>query len=136
MNKNKISDPIMGLGNAISSPNFSGKTWLKMLSTESSFDCNIYNVTFEAGAYNSWHKHDIGQILLCTEGVGFYQERGKKAERLNVGDVVNIPANIEHWHGAAPDCIFTHIGITPKASKNQTVWLDPLSKEDYEHATK
>ena len=93
-------------------------------------------MTFAPGTRNYWHSHSIGQILLCTEGVGYYQEMGQPAQRLVVGDVVNIPANTMHWHGAAPDSRFTHIGITPRVSDNATVWSDPVSDEAYEQATK
>ena len=129
-NNNDI-EPIMGLGNKITGNNFTGDAWLKTLSSESDYDCQIYNVTFAPTVRNNWHSHKIGQILLCTEGVGYYQEKDKPAQRLTVGDVVNIPANITHWHGAAPDSRFTHIGITPKASQNSAEWFDPVTDEEY-----
>lgn len=125
----------MGLGNKIEGPNFTGDAWLNMLSAEASYDCQVYNVTFAPSVRNSWHTHSIGQILLCTEGVGYYQEKGKPAQRLVVGDVVNIPANVVHWHGAAPDSEFTHIGITPKASENKAQWLEEVTEEEYNQAT-
>ena len=96
--KTQVKEPVLGLGNPITA-NFSGDAWLKMLSTQPEYDCNIYNVTFAPGTRNNWHSHAVGQILLCTEGVGYYQERGKPAQRLQPGDVVNIPANTVHWHG-------------------------------------
>ncbi len=128
-------EPVMGLGEPISA-NFTGDAWLKMLSTEPGYDCNVYNVTFAPGTRNYWHSHSIGQILLCTEGVGYYQEMGQPARRLVVGDVVNIPANTMHWHGAATDSRFTHIGITPRVNENATTWGEPVSDEAYEQATK
>ena len=133
MNKNS-SEPVMGLGNIIEGENFSGDAWLKMLSAEQAYDCQVYNVTFAPAVRNSWHTHSVGQILLCTEGVGYYQERGKAAQRLEVGAVVNIPANVEHWHGAAPDNSFTHIGITPKVSENSAKWLMPVTDQEYMEA--
>jgi len=60
-------------------------------------------VTFEPGCRNNWHKHPGGQILLITGGRGWYQEFGKEARELYPGDVVKIPANAKHWHGAAKD---------------------------------
>jgi quercetin dioxygenase-like cupin family protein len=75
-------------------------------------------------------------LLLVTHGEGFYQERGKPARRLHEGDVVQIPQNAEHWHGAAPNCGFTHIGISPNAHKGTAAWFGPVTDEEYEEATK
>lgn len=126
-------EPVMGLGEPVTS-NFTGEAWLKMLSSQSEYDCNIYNVTFAPGTRNNWHSHAVGQILLCTEGVGYYQEKGKPAQRLTAGDVVNIPANTVHWHGAAPDSRFTHIGITPKVSENSAEWAEIVTDQEYAEA--
>ena len=83
---------------------FVGRSYLNMLSLE---QVVIGNVTFEPGCRNHWHIHHArsggGQILLCTAGRGYYQEWGKPARELRPGDVVNIPAGVKHWHGAAPD---------------------------------
>lgn len=127
------SEPIMGLGEPVKD-NFTGDAWLKMLSTQPEYDCNIYNVTFAPATRNNWHSHSIGQILLCTEGIGYYQEKGKSAQRLKPGTVVNIPANTLHWHGAAPDSRFTHIGITPKVSENVTTWAGEVTNKEYKDA--
>jgi quercetin dioxygenase-like cupin family protein len=107
-----------------------------LVNTNDGFDCQVYDVVFEKGARNFWHIHKgNGQILLCTDGVGYYQERGKKAQRLTRGDVVKIPPNIEHWHGASPKSNFTHIGISPNISKGEYLWLEPVSDEEYQKAT-
>lgn len=116
------------------SENFTGGAWCAMLVNNKDYDAMVYNVTFAPGVRNSWHRHDVGQILLCTEGRGFYQERGSRARKLALGDVVEIPANVDHWHGAAPDSEFVHIGITPKASVNGCEWLEPVSDADYSRA--
>lgn len=127
-------NPILGLGSVVTD-NFTGKAWLNMLSTDvDNYDCMIYNVTFAPSIRNYWHTHSEGQILICTEGIGYYQERGKAAQKLESGVVVHIPAAVEHWHGAAPDNQFTHIGITPKASSNTVEWLDEVSNEEYNQA--
>jgi alkylhydroperoxidase/carboxymuconolactone decarboxylase family protein YurZ/quercetin dioxygenase-like cupin family protein len=117
------------------SDNFIGKAWLSILVNNKECDISIYNVTFEPGCRNYWHKHAVGQILLCTVGVGYYQERGKAVRRLVPGDMVEIPANTEHWHGAAPDSEFVHIGVTPKMSENSVVWLSPVTDKEYKAAT-
>lgn len=134
--ENFKTEPVMGLGNPVENNYFSGEAWLKMLSTQPEYDANVYNVTFAPGVRNNWHSHAVGQILLCTEGEGFYQEKGKPAQRLKVGDVVNIPANTLHWHGATAGSRFTHIGITPKVTENQTTWGNPVTDEEYTEANK
>ncbi|MBC1456465.1 cupin domain-containing protein [Listeria newyorkensis] len=53
-----------------------------------------------------------GQILLVTSGEGYYQEEGKPAQKLHAGDVVTIPANLKHWHGATKNSEFVHLAIT------------------------
>lgn len=126
----KTKEPLFGLGDSVSG-NFTGEAWLQMLSSQPDADCSIYNVTFAPATRNYWHRHAAGQILLCTEGVGYYQEQGLPARRLEPGMVVEIPAGAIHWHGAAPDSRFTHIGITPRVSSNQVEWLGVVSDEQY-----
>ena len=132
MNKSEI-DTIFGRGE----PNpygrfFTGQTYLKMLSAKDDvWNSSIGNVTFEPGARTNWHKHDGGQILLVLAGEGRYQERGKEIRILHKGDVVRIPPDVEHWHGAAPDSWFTHISIETNLPDNQTTWLAPVSDAEY-----
>lgn len=115
--------------------NFTGEAWVSYLLNNKNCDIAVYNVTFAPKTRNNWHKHSVGQILLCTLGTGYYQERNKKARRLLPGDVVDIPADTEHWHGASPESEFVHIGITPKVSSNTTTWLEPVNDDDYFAAT-
>ena len=126
------------LGEPADTSIFTGPAWVQQLLPEHAkdYDMASYNVTFAPGTRNYWHSHSVGQVLLCTVGVGYYQEKGKPARRLNPGDVVEIPAHVEHWHGAAPDSWFTHIGITPKASENAHTWGAPVTDEEYAEATK
>lgn len=114
---------------------FTGKAWVSMLVNNKDYDLSSYNVTFAPGARNDWHSHAVGQVLLCTVGIGYYQERGKVARCLSPGDVVEIPANTEHWHGAAPQVEFVHIGISPKMSENKVTWGEPVTDEEYTRAT-
>lgn len=126
---------IFGKGEPVAA-NFSGEAWLNNLSNEANFDCSVYNVTFMPGTRNYWHLHSIGQILLCTDGEGYYQEKGKPAQKLSAGSIVNTPSGVEHWHGAAPDSRFTHVGITPKVSENAVEWRLPVTDEQYRDAVK
>jgi quercetin dioxygenase-like cupin family protein len=76
-------------------------------------------------------KWNMNLTLHYTDGEGYYQERGKKAQLIKPGDIVEIPANVEHWHGATKDSKFIHIGITPKSSKNKAEWLEQVNDEEY-----
>ena len=119
-------------GDLITSGYFSGNAWLKMLVTDKeTFDVTVGNVLFDLGVRNNWHSHPGGQILICTKGKGYYQERGKPIQLLNVGDVVEIYPNVVHWHGAAPDSEFEHIAVTPQQHKGSTVWAEPVTNEEY-----
>jgi 4-carboxymuconolactone decarboxylase len=92
----------------------------------------ISNVTFEPGCRNNWHIHRKGgQILLCTAGYGWYQEEGKPAQALRPGDVVNIPPDVKHWHGAAKDSWFSHLALTVPVQGGSTDWLEPVIDEVY-----
>jgi quercetin dioxygenase-like cupin family protein len=115
---------------------FTGTAFVNMLVSDkdSLYNCQVYDVVFEAGARNKWHKHPGGQILLVTAGQGYYQERGKPAQLLHKGDVVQIPPDVEHWHGAAPDSGFTHIAISTNTQKGGAVWGDPVTDAEYKRA--
>jgi quercetin dioxygenase-like cupin family protein len=108
---------------------FTGTSYLQMLTTEG---VTIANVTFEPGCRNFWHiHHKGGQILLATEGRGWYQEWGKPAQELKPGDVVNIPAGVKHWHGAAKDGWFAHLAVAVPAEGASNEWLEQVSDEEY-----
>lgn len=111
---------------------FVGKSYLDMISKE---QVGVGNVTFEPACRNNWHIHHAkkggGQILIATAGRGYYQEWGKPAVELKPGDVVNIPAGVKHWHGAAPDSWFQHLAIEVPGEGTSNEWLEPVSDEDY-----
>ncbi len=108
---------------------FVGKSYLHMLSLER---VAIGNVTFEPGCRNNWHiHHKGGQILLVTGGRGYYQEWGKPAQELKPGDVVNIPPEVKHWHGAAKDSWFSHLAVEVPAEGASNEWLEPVDIETY-----
>lgn len=113
---------------------FSGKSYLAPLTTRKDLNVPVSNVTFEPGCRNNWHRHTGGQLLIAVGGVGFYQERGKKARRLQPGDVVEIPPNVDHWHGAAPDRWFAHLAVECNPGTNRNTWLEPVSDADYTKA--
>lgn len=116
-------------------PNFIGTAWLYPLSQEKELNVPMFNVTFEPGCRNNWHRHSGGQILIATAGVGYYQEKGKAARRLFPGDIVEIAPGVEHWHGAAPDSWFAHIAIECNPQSNEVTWLEPVNDNQYAEAT-
>lgn len=122
----------VGTPNTIAGEHFTGGSWLYPLSLE---QAGIFNVTFEAGSYNEWHIHHAekggGQILIAISGRGYYQEEGKEARELKPGDVVNIPANVKHWHGAAKDSWFQHLAVEVPGEGTTTTWHGVLPAEEY-----
>lgn len=127
-----IESAIFPKGELITNGLFIGDTFLHMLVIpEAPHNTSVSNVTFSPRARNNWHAHDIGQFLLVTGGTGYYQEKGKPAQKLRPGDVVNIPADVKHWHGAAPDAWFVHIAVTP----GETQWFEPIADSEYNVVT-
>lgn len=119
---------IFPAGERFDNENFSGEVWLKMLT---GMPCPVANVTFAPACRNNWHTHRGGQILLVTAGRGYYQEWGEDARELRAGDVVEIPAEVKHWHGAAQDSWFSHIAIEIHPELGPATWLEPVSDEAY-----
>ena len=111
---------------------FDGTSYLNMLSLE---QVVVGNVTFEPGCRNHWHIHKAseggGQILLVTAGRGYYQEWGKEPQELHPGDVVNIPPNVKHWHGASPDSVFQHLAIEVPGKDTSSDWCEPVDEAFY-----
>ena len=112
---------------------FIGNSYLKPLAkTENIF---IANVTFEPKCRNNWHIHKAtkggGQILICVEGEGWYQEEGKEAQSLKVGDVVTIAPNVKHWHGAKKDSWFSHLAVEVPGENTSNEWCDKVTDEEY-----
>ena len=131
-NEEKPTDVIFGFGteNTAYAKYFTGKSYLKPITTTNGVP--MYNVTFEPGCRNNWHiHHKGGQILLVTQGRGYYQEWGKPAQELRPGDVVNILSETKHWHGAAKDSWFTHIAVEVPAKDGSNEWLERVSDEEY-----
>ena len=114
---------------------FIGQAYLAPLTKNKDLNCPISNVTFEPGCRNNWHSHTGGQILVVVGGKGYYQAKGEPVRLLLPGDVVEIPANVVHWHGAAPDSWFSHLAIETNPQYNQNTWLEAVDDEQYKKAT-
>jgi quercetin dioxygenase-like cupin family protein len=124
-------------GEKLSNEYFTGNAFLKpLLAKDTNNEFALGSVTFEPGARTIWHTHPKGQVLIVTEGEGYNQERGKPAQALKKGDVVNIPANVEHWHGASATSTLVHIAITNYKGDQNVVWLKPVTDEEYNSAIK
>jgi quercetin dioxygenase-like cupin family protein len=89
------------------------------------------SVTFEPGARTNWHTHPLGQTLIVTAGCGWIQKWGEAVEEIRPGDVVWIPPDVKHWHGATATTGMTHIAIQEKLNGSVGDWLEPVSEEQY-----
>ncbi|MDE6840529.1 MAG: carboxymuconolactone decarboxylase family protein [Oscillospiraceae bacterium] len=114
---------------------FTGSSYLKPL-TDPKETVFLANVTFEPACRNNWHIHRAkrggGQILICVDGEGWYQEDGKPAQSLKPGDVVTIPAGVKHWHGAKANCWFSHLAVECPGEDTSNEWLEPVTDESYD----
>lgn len=130
------SNSLFGLGeeNVAFAKYFIGKSYLKPLNVNG---VKAVNVTFEPGCRNNWHiHHKGGQILLCTDGEGWYQEYNKEPRKLHPGDVVYIAPEVKHWHGASKDHWFTHIAIEIPNENASNEWCEPVDDLTYKNLEK
>jgi len=131
-NEKKLNNTIFPKGEPLPekfSKYFIGQAYLNMLTTTG---VPIGNVTFEPACRNNWHiHHKGGQILLVTEGRGWYQEWEKEVQELHPGDVVNILPEVKHWHGAAKDSTFSHLAVEVPAEGASNEWLEAVTDEMY-----
>jgi quercetin dioxygenase-like cupin family protein len=112
--------------------NFTGNAWnTALVANDSTYNTVIGNVYFEPGARSNWHIHPAGQILIVTDGVGYYQIKGQPRQTIKKGDVVKCPPNVEHWHGASPSIGMQQMYILPKTEKGIVQWLQPVTDEEY-----
>jgi quercetin dioxygenase-like cupin family protein len=132
MNNSKNDNTIVfPKGEKITNDNFTGTAYLQMLIAADSLNSTaVGNVTFEPGARTKWHSHPGGQILLVTDGVGYYQEKGQPKKILRKGDAIKCPPNVPHWHGASADTAFVQVAVTNN-DKGATVWMDVVSDTVY-----
>lgn len=134
--KDKYEQTIMfpvGEKNTVYEKYFTGQSYLAPVSTN---QVKIYNVTFEPKCRNNWHVHKAktggGQILIGVGGRGYYQEWGKEPVEIKEGTVINIPANVKHWHGAAPDSWFSHLAIEVEGEGTSNEWLETVGDKLYD----
>jgi len=112
---------------------FVGTVWVNLnINPEDNYNTIIGTVTFEPKGRTNWHTHVSGQILFITSGVGYYQEKGKPVQLIREGDVVKIPKNVEHWHGASHKCAMTHIAIVTDLDNDKITWLEQVTDAEYD----
>ena len=135
--QNMDTTEIFPKGQALPKDWFTGTAYLTpLVSKDKNNNFSAGSVTFDPGARTNWHTHPKGQVLLVIEGEGLYKEKGKPARLIKKGDVVNIPENIEHWHGATSIGPMVHVAITNYEGEEQVTWLQPVTEEDYDTANK
>ena len=131
----KVNMFLTGMPNVDYAQYFIGQSFLNPLAKTADQALSLSNVTFEPGCRNNWHIHhatkDGGQILICVDGEGWYQEEGANAQSLKPGDVVVIPANVKHWHGAKKDSWFSHIAVEVPGENTSNEWCEPVTDEEY-----
>jgi len=92
-------------------------------------------VHFTPGARTAWHTHPLGQTIWVTEGVGLCQREGGPIEVIRPGDRVFFEPDENHWHGAAPTRLMTHVAIQQADESGSPVsWGEHVSDEQYAQA--
>ena len=56
---------------------------------------------------------------------------GQEAQALRPGDVVNIPPEVKHWHGAAADSWFSHLALEVPGEGTSNEWLEAVTDGEY-----
>ena len=91
-------------------------------------------VAFEPGARTAWHSHPRGQTLIVTAGRGWVQQWGGQVQEIRKGDIVWIPPDVKHWHGATANTSMTHIGIQETVDGKAVEWMEKVSDQQYPNA--
>jgi quercetin dioxygenase-like cupin family protein len=112
--------------------NFTGVVYVHpLVKDDATFTCVSSSVSFSPGARSNWHTHPAGQILMITDGVGYYQEEGQPIRRLRKGEVVQAQPGVNHWHGASPKQGMTHIALNVNTEKGIVKWGRPVTDQEY-----
>ena len=123
---------ILPEGSEVSGGNFTGTVWVNMIILpDDNLNTNGGKVKFEPKARSNWHSHPGGQILIVTNGTGYHQIEGKPIQIIQEGDVIKVPANAKHWHGASHEHSMTHTAIGPNLDKGGAEWAGPVTDEEY-----
>jgi quercetin dioxygenase-like cupin family protein len=112
---------------------FTGAVYIDTVATPSGRSrLTASSVHFTPGARTAWHTHPNGQTIYVTEGVGLAQRRGGPIEVIRPGDRVFFEADEEHWHGAAPTQLMTHLAMLEVDEEgNSATWGAHVSDDEY-----
>jgi quercetin dioxygenase-like cupin family protein len=92
-------------------------------------------VHFMPGARTAWHTHPHGQTIWVSEGIGLCQRRGGPVEEIRPGDRVFFEPGEDHWHGASPARLMTHVAMQQADDDGNVVtWGEHVSDEEYGNA--
>ena len=118
----KVHRPAEIPAQPVNAPLFTGGpvTRQTLLTPEASEYFNLGIVNFGPGARNKMHTHSSDQVLFVTAGKGIIATETEQ-QIITLGDVVHIPSEEKHWHGATPDSAFSHIALTAKGSTTTQV---------------
>ncbi len=108
------------------SDTFTGTVWADPIMPATD-RVTIANVFFAPRGRTYWHAHEQGQILHVTAGRGWVCAAGGTPQVIRAGDVVWIPANERHWHGAGTDSFMVHTAT----SLGTTTWEEEVSEAEY-----
>jgi quercetin dioxygenase-like cupin family protein len=123
---------IFPIGEKGSAEWFTGNAYpTSLLEADSIYTTLAGNVYFEPGARSNWHTHPSGQILIITDGIGYYQIEGQPIEVMKKGDVVKFPPDVRHWHGASPEVGVQQLYIIPNTEQGIVEWMEAVTDEDY-----
>jgi quercetin dioxygenase-like cupin family protein len=93
-------------------------------------------VAFDPGARTDWHSHKAGQFIYVLDGRGLIVTRGGDHSILGVGDVVVVPSDEVHWHGALPDASLKHVALSIGDSQRQGAVDDETYSAGVRQATR
>lgn len=124
--------PIFPKGEKTANVHHTGNVWLhELVKADPVLDIHISLATSGADARLDWHSHPGGQVLLITDGIGYYQERGKPKQIVHKGDVIKCLPGVEHWHGASPESGVTYLAVNANNDKGKTNWGQKVTDEEY-----
>jgi quercetin dioxygenase-like cupin family protein len=115
---------------------FTGAVYIDTLATPSA-DSRLAAalVHFTPGARTNWHSHPHGQTIVVVEGLCLCQGRGEGADLIRPGERVFFEPGEEHWHGAIPGRLMTHLAMhLLDDSGNAVTWGEPVTDEEYDSA--
>jgi len=112
--------------------NFTGNAYnFGLVANDSIYNTLVGNVYFEKSARSNWHLHPSGQILIVLDGEGYHQLEGEARQLMKKGDVIKVPANTRHWHGATENNSLTQMYILPKTENGFVTWMEPVTDQQY-----